>query len=247
MAPVSKRSIRSINRQHFALSPIPDYANKRLDEQVELISKVVLENPLKAIHEVWTALDPVAHSIILSELKLLNGKVRTQHLKRTREDAAELRKHTRMLRTFLEKQVDHENIVARRPRLYIPRLYNVEPEGTGTLRKVLEIEERHLKWSVAQINLSLKKHSKWDARGMIRAQEYVIRRVDFFGIPGGIQLSSGAIADLYELTRNPEEEVDDSDTAVSIRKAIDYYRGKPENAYFVQNIEFYLEDWKKPT
>ena len=76
-----------------------------------------------------------------------------------------------MLRTFLEKQVEHESLVARRPCLYMRRRYTAEPQGRGTLRKVLEIELMHLKGSVAEINRIFKKRSKWEPRGMILSQD----------------------------------------------------------------------------
>jgi hypothetical protein len=158
---------------------IPDYADKSLDEQVVLFSKLVMGNPKRPIYRVWSRLDPVAHSAIMSELGFFDGKVRAQHNEWARKDAAELKKHTRMLRTFLMKQAEHENIAARRPRFYMPRRYFAEPEGRGTLGKVLEIEIMHLKRSVADINRRLKARSKWDPRGMVCAQEYVKRREAF--------------------------------------------------------------------
>jgi len=152
-----------------------------------------------------------------------------------------------MLTTFLKKQAEHENIKIRRPRFYMPLRYVAEPGGSrGTLGKMLEIEIMHLKQTVAHINRGLKKRSRWDARGMVLSQEYVIRRSAFLGISGRVRLTPEAIADIYQLTRRTIDGNEASNTAENIQKAIAYFRKNPENAYFVQNIEFYLEDWKKP-
>jgi hypothetical protein len=152
-----------------------------------------------------------------------------------------------MLRTFLKKQVVHENIKVRRPRFYGPLRYAAEPKGIrGTLGKMLEMEIVHLEQTVANINRGLKKRRKWDAQGIVLSQEYVIRRSAFLGISGRVRLTPAAIADIYQLTRRTGDGDDDSGTPENIQKAIAYFRKDPENAYFVQNIEFYLEDWKKP-
>ena len=246
MPAIPKRSRRTKSHYRFAQIGMSDYANKSPDDQVALFSKLVLENSQRHIHRVWSELDPVDHFVIMCRLGFFEGKVRAQQYEWAREDAAELKRHARMLGTFLKKRAEHESIAARRPRFYIPRRYSSEPAVGVTLRKVLEIEVTHLKWSVTQINRMIKKVGKWDPRGMILAQEYVKRRADFLGLPGHVRLSPGAIADLYELTRRPGDGGDDSGTPENIRKAIANYRKKPENLYFVQNIEFYLEDWKKP-
>jgi hypothetical protein len=246
MVSVPKKPRSTNNRHHLTQIGIPDYVNQSLEDQVVLFSKLVLENSKRPIYRVWSKLDPVAHSVIMSELGLFDGKVRAQHYEWAREDAAELKRHTRSLGTFLKKQVEHENILARHPRLYMPRRYFAEPEGGGTLRKVLEIEVLNLKWSVAQINRVLKKRGKWDVRGMIRAQEYVKRRAAFLEIPGRVRLTPDAIADIYQLARRTRNGNGDSINGENIRKVIDYYRKLPENAYFIQNTEFYLEDWRTP-
>jgi len=247
MAAVPKKFKRTKSQYRLAQTGIPDYADKSLDQQVAVFSKLVMENSRTPIYRVWSKLDSIAHSVIVSELGCFDGKSSAQHWEWAREDAAELNRHSRMLRTFLKKQTEHEKILARRPRLYMPRRYFVEPEGGGTLRKVLEIEERHLKGSVSRINRVLKKRGKWDdVKGMIRAQEYVKRRATYLGIPGRVRLTPDAIADIYELAPRTNNGNGGSVTAENIRKAIAYYRKKPENAYFVQNIEFYLEDWRKP-
>lgn len=109
---------------------IPNNAKENLDKQVALFSKLVKENPKRAIFQVWSKLDSVAHSVILSELNSVDGKVRAEYYEWAREDAAELKKHARMLRTFLKKQAEHESIRVRRPRCYMPRRYIAEPEGS---------------------------------------------------------------------------------------------------------------------
>ena len=58
-----------------------------------------------------------------------------------------------MLETFLKKQAAHDDLLARRPRFYMPRRYYMEREGGGTLRKILEIELIHIKRSVTELNL----------------------------------------------------------------------------------------------
>ena len=126
-------------------------------------------------------MDAVARSFVFSELGCFseNQRQRGRALQYAcaREDAPELTKHTRKLRTFLKKQLGHESISVRRPRFYIPRRYITEAEGySGTLGKMLELEIAHLEQSVAQIVRALKKHGKWDARGMFLSQEFVTRR-----------------------------------------------------------------------
>jgi hypothetical protein len=251
MAPVPKKSRRTGNQYRSAQTGIPDYAIKGFDEQVALFSKLALENSKKPIYRVWSKLDPVAHSVILSELGCFGESKRqllsAQYHEWAQEDSAELKRHVRKLRTFLKRQAEHENIKVLRPRFYMPLRYVVQPEGIrGTLGKMLEMEIVHLKKTVAHINRGLKKRRKWDARGMVLSQEYVIRRADFLGISGRVRLTPEAIADIYQLTRRTGDGGDDSGTPEKIQKAIAYFRKDPENAYFVQNIEFYLEDWKKP-
>ena len=250
MASVSKKPRRT--RKQFALAPADnrEYDNKSFEDQVAHFSKLAMENPSKPIYRLWSKLDFVARTVILSELGCLPGDTRrltrAQHFEWAREDAAELKRHTRALSTFLEKQAAHEKLLARRPRFYMPRRYFAEPEGRGTLKKVLEIEKMHLRSSVTAINRMRKSRGTWFVRGMIIAQEYVARRADFLAIRGRVRLTPEAIADIYELTQCPRERGDDLGTAESIRKAISYYYEQTENAYFIQNIEFYLQDWKKP-
>jgi hypothetical protein len=246
MTPVPMRFRRTSKRVGLTQTGIPDYANKSLDQQVALFSKLVMENSKRPIYRVWTKLDPVAHSVIMSELGCFDGKIRAQRDEWARKVAAELNRHTHMLRTFLKKQVEHEYRATRSPRFYTPHLY-FGTEGTGTLRSVLQTEIKHLMHSRATINLRLKKRGKWDVSGIVRGQEYVIRRVAFLGIPGPVRLTPGAIADIYQLTRRASDGNDDSDTAENIRKAIVYFRKNPENAHFLENIEYYLKDWKEPS
>jgi hypothetical protein len=227
MTAAPTKSRRTKSQYRLAQTGIPDYANKSLDEQVARFSELVMENSKRPIYRVWSKVDPVAHAVIMSELGCFDGKVRAQHYEWARKDSAELNRHTRMLGTFLKKQAEHENIAARRPRFYMPRRYFAEPEGRGTLGKVLEIEMMHLKRSVAHINRVLKKRSKWDARGMVLAQEYVIRRADFLRLPGRVRLTPAAIADIYQLTQRTSQGGDDPDTVENIRKAIAYFRKNP--------------------
>lgn len=251
MAARPKKRPGSRNQSRAARTGIPGSGDRSLDEQVALFSKLVSKNPQMAIHPVWTALDSVARAVILSELGCFDKEnapdlVHAKHYQWAREDAAELRRHAGMLETFLKKQVAHDELLARRPRFYMRRSYYSEQEGRGTLRKILEIELAHLKRSVIELNRVLQKRSNWAVRAIVIAQEYVQRRADHLGGPEPVRLTPAAIADIYSLTRNCEDEVDDSDTPESIEKAIDYFRKQPENAHFIQNIEFYLEDWKKP-
>jgi hypothetical protein len=102
--------------------------------------------------------DSVARAVILSELGCFDNEnapdlVRARNYQWAREDAAELRRHKRMLETFLKKQAAHDDLLARRPRFYMPRRYYMEREGGGTLRKILEIELIHIKRSVTELNL----------------------------------------------------------------------------------------------
>ena len=245
MTPARKNSRRTSIRYRLAQTLIPDYANKSIDEQIALFSELILDNPQMLIHRVWSELGQADHRVILSELGFFEGKVRAQQYEWAREDVAELKRHTRMLKTFLEKQVRHESVAARRPHFYGPRRYSSEPVVNATLMKVLELELTHLKWNVTQINRMLKKLGKWDPRGMIRAQEYIERRADFLGLPKYVRLSPNAIADLYELAWRTNDGNDNLCAEENIRKAIANYRKNPENAYFIHNIEFYLADWKK--
>ena len=84
----------------------------------------------------------------MKELGLFDGDVRALNDKWAREDAAELKKHLRMVRTFLKKQTEHEKLLARRPRWHIPRRYSDKKAGEGTLKHILEIEMKHLEWAV---------------------------------------------------------------------------------------------------
>jgi hypothetical protein len=217
------------------------------EDQVDLFTKRSLTNSSRPIYGVWSKLDPTARSVVLFELGCFNEKTRDRYHKRAREDGAVLKKHLGMLETFLKRQADHDTIVARRPRFYMPRLYYIEPEGKGTLKKVLEIEVRNLEWGIAQINRSLQKHSKWDVRGVILVQEYVTRRVDFLKLPKSVRLTPDAIADIYDITKCTGVDNSNLNTGQNLRKAIAYYKKLPENQYFIQNIEFYLQDWKKST
>ncbi len=247
MATVPKKSRRTNKRVRLAEPRIPDFDGRSVEEQVALLTKLIMENPRRPIYRVWSALDPVAHSVIVSKLGFFGEKVRAQRLEWARDDARELKRHTRMLTTFLKKQAEHESIAGRRPRFYLPYRYFAEPDGRrGTLKTMLEIEVAHLQWHIADINRILKQRARWNTRGIILAQEYVKRRAAFFGLPARVRLTPNAVADIYQLTRRTSDADNDLDTGENIRKAIAYYREKPENAYFIQNIEFYLDDWAMP-
>jgi hypothetical protein len=97
MASVPKKSRRTSNQYRLAQTGIPDYANKSLDEQVALFSKLVMENSKKPIYRVWSKVDSVAQAVIMSELGFFDGEVRAQHYEWARKDSAELNRHTRML------------------------------------------------------------------------------------------------------------------------------------------------------
>jgi hypothetical protein len=224
MAAVPKKSRRTSNQYRLAQTGIPDNANKSLDEQVAFFSKLVMADSKKPIYRVWSRLDPVAHSVIMSELGCFDGKVRAQRDEWARNVAAELKRHTQMLRTFLKKQAEHEYRTTRRPRFHQPHVYFEFSEGRCTLRRVLEMEIKHLIHSRATINGRLKARGKWDVGGMVRAQEYVIRRVAFLGIQERVRLTPGAIADIYQLTQRTSYGGDDPDTVENIRKAIAYFR-----------------------
>ncbi len=71
------------------------------------------------------------------------------------------------------------------------------------------MEIKHLMHSRASINGRLKKRGKWDVSGIVRAQEHVIRRAAFLGIPGRVRLTPGAIADRYQLTRRIRNDNDE--------------------------------------
>jgi hypothetical protein len=251
MATRPKKRPGSRNQSLAARTGIAGFGDRSIDDQVAAFSKQVMKNPAKPIHRVWSALDSVARAVILTELGCFDKEnapdlVHAKHYQWAREDTAELRRHAGRLETFLKKQIAHDELLARRPRFYMRRRYYSEQEGSGTLRKILEIELAYLKRSVIELNRVLQKRNNWAVRAIIIAQEYVKRRADHLGGPEPVRLTPAAIADIYRLTRNCDDEVDDSDTPESIENAIEYYRKQPENAYFIQNIEFYLEDWKKP-
>jgi hypothetical protein len=243
MATVPKKSRRTSNQYRLTQTSIRDDAQKSLDEQVASFSNLVTADCKKPIYRVWSKLDPVAHSVIMSELGCFDGKVRAQHDDWARKLAAELKRHAHTLRTFLKKQAEHEYRTSRPPRFHHPHLYFEFSEGRCTLRRVLETEINHLMHSRATINGRLKKRGKWNVSGIVRAQEYIIRRVAFLGIQGRVRLTPAAIADIYQLTRRTRDGNDDSDTAENIRKAIAYFRKNPENAHFLENIDYYLKDW----
>jgi hypothetical protein len=114
------------------------------------------------------------------------------------------------------------------------------------LRSVLGAELKHLKGLVGVKKQRVKPVSKWDVKRMIVAQEYVIRRVAFLGLPKRVRLTPDAIADIYQLIGAPADGSDGSDTAENIRKAISYFRKNPKNERFLLHIESYLKDWTKP-
>jgi hypothetical protein len=173
-------------------------------------------------------------------LGFLDEKIRVQHYEWAGKDSAELKSHMRHLRTFLAKQTVHESIAAYRPRFYMSRRYSSELAVRVTLKKVLEIELMHLKQSVAQINRQLKARTKWNPRGMFLSQEYVKRRGAFLGNDERVRLTPAAIADIYCLTQRTSHGGDDPDTVDKLRKAIDYFKKDPANAYLVQNVQYYL-------
>lgn len=224
-----------------------DNPNENYAEQVALFSRLVMEKSEGPLYRVWSQLDSADHLVIMYALGCFSGKIRAHHYQWAREDLAELKRNTNRLKTFLRRRAEHEEIATRRPHFYVYRQYLAEPEGSrGALGKMLEMEVTHLQWSMADINRRLKARSKWDPRGMVCAQEYVKRRVAFLGIRGRVRLTPAAIADIYQLTQRTSHGGDDPDTVENIRKAIAYFKRNPENAYLVQNIEYYLDGWKKP-
>ena len=224
-----------------------DNANENYAEQVASFSAQVMQKLEGPLYRVWSQLDSADHLVIMYALGCFSGKIRAQHYQWAREDLAELKRHTNILKTFLKRRTEHEKIAARRPHFYMYRQYLAEPEGSrGALGKMLEMEVTHLQWSMDDINRILKKRSKWDPGGIIRAQEYVTRRADFLGLSARVRLTLPAVADIYHLTQRISHGGDDLDTVENIRKSIAYFKGKQENAYFVQNIKFHIEDWRKP-
>lgn len=235
------------SRYRLAQTDIPDFANKNREEQIALFSKRVMENSQRPIYRLWSKLDPFVRSVILSELGCFDGEVRGGRDKRAREVAAELKRHMHSLGTFLKKQAEHEYRTHRPPRFHQPHVYLDPWEGRCTLRRVLEIEIEHLRHSRATILGRLKRRGKWDVSGIIRAQEFLNRRAAFLGIRGSIRLTPGAIADIYQLSQRTPAAGDDSGTPETIRKAIDNFKKDHRNAHFLENIEYYLKDWTKPS
>ena len=205
-----------------------------------------MQKPEGPLYRVWSQLDSADHLVIMNALGCFSGKIRAQHYEWAREDLAELKRHTNILKTFLKRRAEHEKIAVRRPHFYMYRQYLAEPEGSrGALGKMLEMEVMHLEWSMADINRILQKRSKWNPAGIMRAQEYVTRRADFLGLPATVRLTLPAIAHFYRLAQHTSRGDDDLDTIEKIRKSIANFKKKRENAYFVQNIEFHIEDWRK--
>jgi hypothetical protein len=250
MASVPKKSRRTSNQYRLAQTGIPDYANQTLEDQVALFSKLVMRNSKMPIYRVWSKIDPVAHYVIMSELECFDGKdapqlSRARRDQRNREVVAVLENHIRLLQRFHKMQEEHDSRTARFGVRSI-RKYTLAPGVEGPLRSVLETELGHLKQLVGAHKRRLKQASKWDVKRMIIAQEYVIRRVYFLGLPKRVRLTPDAIADIYQLTRAAADRSDVSDTAENIRKAIAYFRKNPKNAHFLQKIEDYLKDWTEP-
>jgi hypothetical protein len=96
------------------------------------------------------------------------------------------------------------------------------------------------------MNRQRKPRGKWDAGRIVLAQEYVLRRAAFLGIPRRVRLTPAAIADIYKLTQRSSDRGDDSGTAENIRKSIAYFRKNPENSHFLENIGRYLANWTLP-
>jgi hypothetical protein len=233
------------NEYRSAQTGLPGFADKSLDEQVALFSKLVMADSKKPIYRVWSKLDQAAHSVILSELGCFDVNERVRRDEWARKTAAELKRHTRRLRRFLEQQVEFEDQLIRHYRFLHPGLNFKLPRGRVTLKSAVESEITELNQIVAAMNRQRKPRSKWDAIGMFRAQEYVKRRTASLET-GRVRLTPAAIADIYQLTQRTSDGGDDPDTVENIRKAIGYFKKSPENAYLVQNIDLYLGDRKKP-
>jgi hypothetical protein len=113
MASYPRRSRSASERYRLAQTGIPDYANKSLDEQVVLFSKLVMENRRRPIYRVWSKLDPIARSVIMTELGCFAGKdapqlIRAQRDERPRKVLAELERHLEVLKEFVKTQAEHE-------------------------------------------------------------------------------------------------------------------------------------------
>jgi hypothetical protein len=247
MTPAPKNSRRASKRVGLAQTGIPDYANKSLDEQVALLSKLFMENSRRPIYEVWSKLDSISRTVILAKLGCLLDKdsrvTRAKRIERDRELVAELKKHLRRLRRFVRTQVEHEYQTIHRLRFRNPHFHFSLSEGRCTLKDLLASEIMHLNQVAISMTRGLKPRSKWDVRNMVLCQEYVRRRATFLGIPDPVQLSPSAIADIYQLSKRIDNDNDNSDTAENIRKAIERYKKDPRNIHLIQNMGIYLKDW----
>jgi hypothetical protein len=239
------------NRHRLPQTGIPNYAKKSLDEQVALFSKLVMANSKTPIYRLWSKIDSVARSVIMAELGCFDGKdapqvARASRDERDRDLVAELERHTRLLERVLHKRAKHDYVITRRFGFRNFRKYLGVPGRVGSLRQVLKTEIKHLKQVIAVMKRELRHRGKWDVKGMVIAQEYVIRRAAFLGITRRVRLTPDAIADIYQLTRAPGADSNGSDTAENVRKAIAYFRKRPENAHFLDHIESHLKDWTVP-
>lgn len=247
MPPSPKKLKRERNPVGLPQPEKHDDANDNYAEQVDLFSKLVMEKSERPLCWVWSQLDTADHLVIMQALGFFSAKIQARHYRWAREDLAELKRHTKKLKSFLKSRTEHEEIASRRPHFYVYCQYLAAPEGhLGALGKMLAVEVEHMEWSMTDINRILQKRSKWHPGGIMRAQEYVTRRADFLGLSKEVRLTIPAVADIYHLAKRTSQGGDDPDTVEKIQKSIANFRKKRENAYFVENVEFHIEDWRKP-
>jgi hypothetical protein len=81
MAGATKRQLDSgVKRFGLPKVDISGYADMSLDEQIAAFSRLVLENPARAIYKVWLQLDDVDRSIVMWRLGCFDGENAPQRI-----------------------------------------------------------------------------------------------------------------------------------------------------------------------
>jgi hypothetical protein len=240
---------RTVNWYGLPKTRVPGYRKKPIEEQIGLFSKVVMANRGKPIHRVWSQLDDVGRSVVMKELGCFAGENAPQVIYAQRDQCAreflvEAKRQSRWLSRFISRQAKHERTISA---LGFPpgSLQLTAQKGLGPLSSVIAKEEACLQEFSAHVKRRLIQRGNWDPERMIKAQEYVSRRLKFLGAPGSIRLTPEAIAEVFELTQALANG-SAAEISENIRKAIAYFRKNPANKELLDNIERVIPDWTFP-
>lgn len=97
------------------------------------------------------------------------------------------------------------------------------------------------------MNRRLVQRGNWDPERLIKAQEYVSRRLDFLKVRSPARLNRGAIAVIFELRQALSKGDADPDIAENVGKAIKHFRKSAGSRELLENIERAIPDWTFPT